>query len=316
MSWWIFILLFTLFLAVFIGTVVGIHNYLITYDSKRKEKIINSLRNLSNDYDVKRMFFEEVRSDHDFSAYIRREAKSRINAIVANEKQNWINHISRAINVLEKKEKDRLEEYRSYKKVLTYLEQMYIIGEDEKVLRNSPLLEAYNKAGTEVLILDDYDEDRVVTPMIGEYKEWELKDITSIEAPDSKTDEEKEEIAKEFKTLTDKIKEALGEEIKEVKISTRLTSSPSCVVKDASDPMASMAGMFASMGQQAPEIPHILEINPDHEMIKKLDTLDDTALFEDIAWVLLDSAKLSEGLEPKDKASFASRVANIATKAL
>jgi len=192
----------------------------------------------------------------------------------------------------------------------------YIIGEDEKVLRNSPLLEAYNKAGTEVLILDDYDEDRVVTPMIGEYKEWELKDITSIEAPDSKTDEEKEEIAKEFKSLTNKIKEALGEEIKEVKISTRLTSSPSCVVKDASDPMASMAGMFASMGQQAPEIPHILEINPDHEMIKKLDTLEDTTLFEDIAWVLLDSAKLSEGLEPKDKASFASRVANIATKAL
>ena len=192
----------------------------------------------------------------------------------------------------------------------------YIIGEDEKVLRNSPLLEAYNKAGTEVLILDDYDEDRVVTPMIGEYKEWELKDITSIEAPDSKTEEEKEEIAKEFKSLTDKIKEALGEEIKEVKISTRLTSSPSCVVKDASDPMASMAGMFASMGQKAPEIPYILEINPDHEMIKKLDTLDDTTLFEDIAWVLLDSAKLSEGLEPKDKASFASRVANIATKAL
>lgn len=145
MSWWIFILLFTLFLAVFIGTVVGIHNYLITYDSKRKEKIINSLRNLSNDYDVKRMFFEEVRSDHDFSAYIRREAKSRINAIVANEKQNWINHISRAINVLEKKEKDRLEEYRSYKKVLTYLEQMYIIGEDEKIYWNTNLMIPYTK---------------------------------------------------------------------------------------------------------------------------------------------------------------------------
>lgn len=192
----------------------------------------------------------------------------------------------------------------------------YIIGEDEKVLRNSPLLEAYNKAGTEVLILDDYDEDRIITPMIGEYKEWELKDITTIEAPDSKSEEEKEEIAKEFKDLTEKIKEALGEEIKDVKISTRLTSSPSCVVKDASDPMASMAGMFASMGQTAPEVPYILEINPDHEMIKKLDTVEDKALFETISWVLLDSAKLSEGLEPKDKGAFATRVADLATKAL
>jgi len=192
----------------------------------------------------------------------------------------------------------------------------YIIGEDEKVLRNSPLLEAYNKAGVEVLIMDDYDEDRIVTPMIGEYKEWELKDITTIEAPDSKTEEEKEEIAKEYKELTDKIKEVLGEEVKSVNISTRLTSSPSCVIKDPNDPMVSMAGMFASMGQAAPEVPYILEINPDHEMIKKLDGIEDTSLFEDISWVLLDSAKLSEGIDPKDKGAFASRIANIATKAL
>ncbi len=108
----------------------------------------------------------------------------------------------------------------------------YITGEDEKVLRNSPLLEAYNKANIEVLIMDDKEVDSIVTPMIGTYKEWALKDITTIDAPDSKTEEEKEEVAKEFKTLTDKIKEVLGEEIKEVKISTRLTSSPSCVLKD------------------------------------------------------------------------------------
>lgn len=192
----------------------------------------------------------------------------------------------------------------------------YIIGEDEKVLRNSPLLEAYNKAGVEVLIMDDYDEDRIVTPMIGEYKEWELKDITTIEAPDSKTDEEKEEIAKEYKELTDKIKEVLGDDINSVKISTRLTSSPSCVIKDPSDPMVSMAGMFASMGKEVPETPYILEINPDHDMIKKLDAVEDKTLFEDISWVLLDSAKLSEGIDPKDKGAFASRIANIATKAL
>lgn len=192
----------------------------------------------------------------------------------------------------------------------------YITGEDEKVLRNSPLLEAYKKANIEVLIMDDKEVDSIVTPMIGAYKEWSLKDITSIDAPDSKTEEEKEEVAKEFKSLTDKIKEVLGEEVKEVKTTSRLTSSPSCVVKDASDPMAGMAAMFAQMGQEMPETPLILEINPDHEMIKKLDSLVDKTLFDDLAWILLDSAKLSEGLEPKDKGAFASRVADLATKAL
>jgi len=192
----------------------------------------------------------------------------------------------------------------------------YITGEDEKVLRNSPLLEAYKKANIEVLIMDDKEVDSIVSPMIGSYKEWSLKDITAIDAPDSKTEEEKEEISKEFKSLTDKIKEVLGEEVKEVKTSTRLTSSPSCVLKDPSDPMAGMAAMFAQMGQEMPETPLILEINPDHEMIKKLDGLSDESLFSDIAWILLDSAKLSEGLEPKDKGAFAQRVASLATKAI
>lgn len=192
----------------------------------------------------------------------------------------------------------------------------YIVGDDEKVLRNSPLLEAYKKANIEVLIMDDKEVDSIVTPMIGTYKEWSLKDITTIDAPDSKSDEEKEEISKEFKSLTDKIKEVLGEEVKEVKTSTRLTSSPSCVLKDSSDPMAGMAAMFAQMGQEMPEIPLILEINPDHEMIKKLDSLEDKSLFTDLSWILLDSAKLSEGLEPKDKGAFASRVASLATKVL
>ena len=192
----------------------------------------------------------------------------------------------------------------------------YIIGEDEKVLRNSPLLEAYKKANIEVLIMDDYEVDSIVTPMIGQYKEWTLKDITTIEAPDSKTEEEKKEIEEEFKPLVEKIKETLGEEVKEVKISTRLTESPSCVIKDSSDPMAGMAAMFAQMGQKMPEIPLILEINPDHEMIKKLEKVEDDTTFADMAWLLLDTAKLSEGLEPKDKTAFAQRIAKLATRAI
>jgi len=192
----------------------------------------------------------------------------------------------------------------------------YIIGKDEKILRNSPLLEAYKKANIEVLIMDDEEVDSIVTPMIGSYKEWSFKDITTIEAPESKTKEEQEEIAKEYEDVTKKIKDVLGEEIKEVKISTRLTDSPSCVVKDSSDPMTSMAAMFAQMGQEAPKIPLILEINPDSPMIQKMKNLEDKELFDDAAWVLLDSAKLAEGLEPTDSTSFAKRVASLATKAL
>jgi molecular chaperone HtpG len=80
--------------------------------------------------------------------------------------------------------------------------------------------------------------------------------------------------------------------------------------------MAGMAAMFAQMGQEMPETPLILEINPDHEMIKKLDGLSDESLFADISWIHLDSAKLSEVLEPKDKGAFAQRVASLATKAI
>ena len=192
----------------------------------------------------------------------------------------------------------------------------YIAGEDENVLKNSPLLEAYKQANVEVLIMDDKEIDEIVSPSIGQYKEWNLKDITTIDAPDSKSKEEKEEISKEFKSLTDKISKVLGDEVKEVKTTTRLTSSPSCVVKDASDPMAGMAHMFAQMGQEMPETPLILEVNPEHDMIKKMDKLENEATFALMSWILLDSSKLAEGIELKDKSAFASRVAKVATQAL
>jgi molecular chaperone HtpG len=195
-------------------------------------------------------------------------------------------------------------------------EIFYIAGEDERVLRNSPLLEAYKKASIEVLIMDDKEIDEIVSPSIGQYKEWSLKDITTVEAPDSKTAEEKEEISKEFKFLTERITKILGDEVKEVKTTTRLTTSPSCVVKDANDPMAGMAQMFAQMGQEMPETPLILEVNPEHDMIKKMDKLDNEATFALMSWILLDSAKLSEGIEPKDKSAFANRIAKVATQAL
>ncbi|AXH11772.1 molecular chaperone HtpG [Halarcobacter bivalviorum] len=194
----------------------------------------------------------------------------------------------------------------------------YIIGENEKVLRNSPLLESYKKNEIEVLILDDKEIDEIVTPMYGAYKEWEFKDITSCEAPKvEQTEEEKKEVEEKFESITKKIKDILGEAVKDVKVTNRLSESPSCVVKDAGDAqMAQMMQMMRAMGQEMPDSAPILEINPDHEIVKKLNGCADDKMIEDVSWVLLDQAKLSEGMEITDAVSFAQRLSRITAKAL
>jgi len=192
----------------------------------------------------------------------------------------------------------------------------YIVGDDEKVLRNSPLMESYKKNNIEVLILDDKEIDEVITPNIGAYKDWDLKDITSCEAPATEqTEDEKKEVEEKFKSIVEKITAALGEEVKEVKTTTRLSDSPSCVVKDANDPMAQMAQMMKAMGQEVPESAPILEINPDHAIVKSLNGCADEAMIETISWLLLDQAKMSEGLEIKDPVAFTQRLNTVMAKA-
>ena len=191
----------------------------------------------------------------------------------------------------------------------------YIIGEDEQVLRNSPLLEAYKKNNIEVLILDDKEIDEIITPAIGAYKEWEFKDITSCEAPKTEqSEDEKKEVEEKFKSIVEKITEKLGDSVKEVRTSSRLVDSPSCVVKDANDPMAQMAAMMKAMGQEVPESAPILEINPDHEIIKSLNGCADDSMIEDVAWLLLDQAKMSEGMVIKDPIAFTKRLNRVVAK--
>ncbi len=194
----------------------------------------------------------------------------------------------------------------------------YIIGDNEKVLRNSPLLESYKKNDIEVLILDDKEIDEIITPAIGAYKEWEFKDITSVEPPKvEQSEEEKKEVETKFEQITKKIKDKLGEAVKDVKVTNRLTDSPSCVTKDAADAqMAAMAHLFRQMGQAMPESAPILEINPDHEIVKKLNGCPDESTIEDVSWILLDQAKLSEGMEITDTVAFAKRLSRITAKAL
>lgn len=194
----------------------------------------------------------------------------------------------------------------------------YIVGENEKVLRNSPLLESYKKNDIEVLILDDKEIDEIITPSIGAFKDWEFKDITAIEPPKvEQSEEEKKEVEEKFQDILSKIKDKLGDAVKDVKVTSRLSESPSCVVKDAADAqMAAMAHMFRAMGQAMPESAPILEINPEHEIVKKLNGCADEAIIEDVSWILLDQAKLSEGMEITDTVAFAQRLSRITAKAL
>ena len=191
----------------------------------------------------------------------------------------------------------------------------YIVGDDERVLRNSPLMESYKKNNIEVLILDDKEIDEVITPAIGSYKDWDFKDITSCEAPKTEQSEEKKkEVEAEFKSIVEKIKETLGDAVADVKTTDRLSDSPSCVVKDPNDPMAQMAAMMKSMGQEMPESAPILEINPDHAIVKSLNGCPDDFMVETISWLLLDQAKMAEGIEVKDIVAFTKRLNEVMAK--
>jgi molecular chaperone HtpG len=192
----------------------------------------------------------------------------------------------------------------------------YITGEKEEVLRQSPLLEMYRNRDIEVLILDN-KIDEIVMPGIGRYKDIELKSINKSDAADDlKTEEDKKE-EKQLEPVVKRMTEVLKDDVKEVKASTRLSDSPSCVVVDVSDPTVQMQEMLKAMGKKDfPDIKPILEINPKHEIIQKLSETSDDKLFEDISRLLLEQALLIEGVEIKNTPNFVKRLNTILEKAL
>ena len=192
----------------------------------------------------------------------------------------------------------------------------YITGIDENNLRKSPLLEAYVKKGFEVLIIANEIAD-IVIPGYGKYKDFELKAVNRAGSDDElgvdKAEAEKKE--KEFKGLVEKIKEALDERVKEVKLSRRLSESPACIVVDENDPSFQMERMMRAMGQSGmAEVKPILEINADHPIVQKLKNSDDKSFISDVANVLLDGALLESGEELKQPADFVKRVNNLLSK--
>jgi molecular chaperone HtpG len=192
----------------------------------------------------------------------------------------------------------------------------YITGGSEEKLRTSPLLETYKERGLEVLIMDN-EIDELVTPVIGRYQDTELKSVgRSGTAEDLETEGDKEK-AKEINPLLKKIRKILGEEVKDVRASTRLSDSPSCIVADDNDPTIQMQHIFKAMGQKdLPEVKPILEINPDHAIVKKLAGTEDKELTEDISRLLLEQALIVEGAELASPAEFAKRLNRVIDRSL
>ena len=192
----------------------------------------------------------------------------------------------------------------------------YITGENEQNLKNSPLLEAYKVKDIEVLIMDD-DIDEIVTPSIGKYRDIELISVNRSDAADElKTDEDKES-EKKIEPLIKKIKKVLGNDVKDVRASTRLSDSPSCIVADEKDPTIQMQHLLRSMGQSdIPEIKPVLEINPGHEIVRKLVNTENSETIEDVSRLLLEQALLLEGAELEDPSSFVKRLNRVLTRSL
>jgi molecular chaperone HtpG len=192
----------------------------------------------------------------------------------------------------------------------------YITGGSESMLRNSPLLEIYNKKGIEVLILDD-DIDEIVFSSIPKYGEIDLKAVNKSTTSEDLKDESAPEKAEELKPLLEKIKATLGDAVKDVRASSRLADSPSVIVSDEDEPSARMRHMMQAMGQKdIPDLAPTLEINPDHEIVRKLLANPEDAKVADAAWLLFDQALLLEGIPLKDTATFIQRLNRVLNQSI
>jgi molecular chaperone HtpG len=184
----------------------------------------------------------------------------------------------------------------------------YITGGTDSLLRTSPLLEIYKKKDLEVLILDD-EIDEIVFSGIDKYGDIELKSVNKTSTGEDLKDEAEPDKAEALKPLIEKLKATLGDRVKDVRASVRLADSPSCIVSDEDEPSMKMMRMMRAMGQKdLPELKPTLEINPDHEIVRKLLTRSDDSVAEDAAWLLFDQALLMEGVPLQDPANFVQRL--------
>jgi molecular chaperone HtpG len=182
----------------------------------------------------------------------------------------------------------------------------YVTAETYEAAKGSPHLEIFKQKDIEVLLLSD----RVDEWMVSNFSEFEGKTLKSITKGDladldNKGDKEaKEKVSKNFEKVIEKMGKILDSQVKEVKISNRLSESPSCLVADENEMGGNMERIMKSLGQDVPDTKPILEINPKHALVKKLKTKID----KDLVQVLFDQAVLSEGGQLKEPAEFIKRM--------
>ncbi|MEK7436128.1 MAG: molecular chaperone HtpG [Pseudomonadota bacterium] len=186
----------------------------------------------------------------------------------------------------------------------------YVTADSFLAAKNSPHLEVFRKKGIEVLLL----AERVDEWLVSNLHEFEGKALVSVargdldlgKLEDEAEKKEQEKQAGEYKELTDKIKGALGERVKEVRVTLRLTSSPACLVSDQYDMGGNLARILKAAGQKVPDSKPIMEINPGHPLVQRLKY--EESQFADWSQVLFDQALLAEGGQLEDPAGFVKRL--------
>ncbi|MFK5913508.1 MAG: molecular chaperone HtpG [Woeseiaceae bacterium] len=184
----------------------------------------------------------------------------------------------------------------------------YITGDTYAAVKNSPHLELFKKKGIEVILM----HDRVDEWMMSYLSEFDGKSFVNIAKGEldlgdleDKADKEKaEKAAKDYESLLKQMTESLGDKVKEVRVSTRLTDSPSCLVVEQQDMAVSMQKILKQAGHEVPNVEPILEINIEHPLVKRLSDEQDDSKFKDWSNLLFDQAMLSEGGQLEDPVAF------------
>ncbi|PKO85598.1 MAG: molecular chaperone HtpG [Betaproteobacteria bacterium HGW-Betaproteobacteria-12] len=186
----------------------------------------------------------------------------------------------------------------------------YVTADTFNAAKNSPHLEIFKKKGIEVLLLSD----RVDEWVVGHLTEFEGKQLQSVakggldlgKLEDEAEKQEAEKAADEYKELLEKVKTSLGDKVKDVRVTYRLTDSPSCLVSDEHDPSGNLARLLKAAGQKAPDAKPILEINPQHPAVMRLKY--EESRFDDWSALLFEQALLAEGGQLDDPAGFVKRI--------
>ncbi|UXO67574.1 molecular chaperone HtpG [Pantoea dispersa] len=192
----------------------------------------------------------------------------------------------------------------------------YITADSYAAAKSSPHLELFRKKGIEVLLLSD----RIDEWMMSYLTEFDGKAFQSVSKADESLSkladeetEEQKEAEKALEPFVDRVKTLLGERVKEVRLTHRLTDTPAIVTTDANEMTTQMAKLFAAAGQDVPEVKYIFEINPDHTLVKRVADTQDEARFAEWVELLLDQALLAERGTLDDPNQFIRRMNQLLT---